>query len=54
MAKIEENGLANLKNSQEKLQNVPCSLIPWQKQKPRIQNQEKPTPEIHSKLDHSP
>jgi hypothetical protein len=45
MAKTEEKGLTNLKNSQGKLQNIPCSLIPRQKQRPRIPDQEKPTPE---------
>lgn len=28
MAKTEENGLTDLKNREEKLQNVQCALIP--------------------------
>jgi hypothetical protein len=45
MAQIEENGPTDLKNRGGKLQNLVCSLFPWQKQGPTIPNQEKPTPE---------
>jgi len=41
MAKTEENGLTNLKNSGEKLQNGQCALIPYQKHRATVLNQEK-------------